>query len=206
MRLGWRRAALALALHRLRRRSRGLEKQRTSTPSASEDERAICARPATCCLADSKDSSSLSNAVQSTVRGSYCPANGTGCLWYSSSRWIWICGRHCLIACLPACLPACRSSTSQCHVCRGCLLLLTIDRWLSVKMLFRSSSPSVRGAGTGCVVGGSEKGELSTYPMPYAHGVHSHTRNTCTKARSKRGLGCRATRQQQTSRDRAYVR
>jgi len=33
---------------------------------------------------------------------------------------------------------------------------------MSVKMLFRSSSPSVRGAGAGSVVDGSEKGEPST--------------------------------------------
>ena len=149
--LGWRAAlALALALHRLRRRSRGLEKQRTSAPSTSEDSLAICARPASCCLADSKDSSSLSNAIQPTARRSYYPSKGTRCLWSSSSRYQMCTTR---LGCLP-------EFHFSCHLCRDCLLL-TIGRWTSVKTLFRGSSPSVRGAGAGRVTG-----EI-TYSVPY---------------------------------------
>ena len=73
-----------------------------------------------------------------------------------------------------------------CHACRGCLLL-TIDRWMGVKMLFRSSRPIVRSAAS--VVGDYlEKGTLlSTLCHTYAHGVHFHTRHACTKARPDGG-------------------
>ena len=153
MRLGWR-AALALALHRLRRRSRGLEKQRTSTVSASEDERAICARPATCCLADS---SSLSTAIQSTARGSYYAAKGTGCLWFMDG-------------------------TVQPLISRLPRLPLTIDRCMGVKMLFRGSRPSVRGAGRVVKSYGMVEGKwyaLFTFIL--------ELRITCTKARPNGG-------------------
>jgi hypothetical protein len=151
LRLGWR----VERLHRLRRRSRGLEKQRTVR---CEDERAICARPATCCLADS---SSLSTAIQSTARGSYYAAKGTGCLWFMDG-------------------------TVQPLISRLPRLPLTIDRCMGVKMLFRGSRPSVRGAGRVVKSYGMVEGKwyaLFTFIL--------ELRITCTKARPNgAGLPC----------------
>ena len=72
-----------------------------------------------------------------------------------------------------ACLPTGVQPLNVCHACRGCLLL-TIDRWMRVKMLFRSSRAIVHSAGW--VIVWREGHYYLLHAIHNAHGVHFHTR------------------------------
>lgn len=134
------------------------KKQRTSAGRKRAKMRAICARPASCCLADS---SSRPTPIQSTLLGSYYPAKGTRCLWFmDGSAWLNT-GLQPLMSRLPR---------------------LPIYRWTSMKMLFRSGSPSVS-----CMVWYGGRQRVCTWSI-----LDTHTKNkTCTKARPNgAGLPC----------------
>jgi hypothetical protein len=90
------------------------------------------------------------------VRGNYYPAKGTGCLWYMGTAWLNT-GVQPLMSRLPR---------------------LPMDCWMSVKMLFWGSSPSVSRM---VWYGGRQK--ICTCSI-----LHTHTKNkTCTKARPNGG-------------------